>query len=367
MESVVDQWNSSDFSWLHSLSAGCFFARSQQRQGASANIVAEIPGRAAPEISAKERSFQAWVAAALKELSRDGTQPDSILSCTIQTGGDGDMVEYDDFYVGAFREPKFLRFVMRDWENRFDTDERHLLTSWDVPFSRIVAVILRERTAPGYPLKSPAPDGSWYWREPYYQTRVYIVDQGIQCRLLDSANPESDEPYRWLRANVHDPAIRFYQDSQDSPTYGDGAVGRDFMDQYANRLTDRSEAQQDLVDAARAAALQPAEVRELLKSGSTRIRDYVSSKEYDEHLYEWVRSPNARSPVPFAEQQITAAERIADLVLAGVIKRRYYAIAAYDYFANVSGSTSRESEKFRVELLGGVHRILYWRLASVLD
>lgn len=273
----------------------------------------------------------AWERASRAMLSEDGLQPDAVLRCTVQSGGDGSAAEFTDILVGAFREGRFLRFVMRR-DDEEDYDPETDLHSWDVPFDRIFAVILRERTSPGFPFKTPRPDGSYWTTEPYYQTRLYTVGRGMECRLLDAASPRSRVPFDWVQANLSDPEIRFASDSQDDALYGDTAGTVDRLDEYVNRLKTRSQMKEHQALAREAVTVSDARLRALVAASPEGIRTYLGSPENAHDLDRWIAHLTEKHEITFSPAQLAYVQRVTELVLVGTIPASYYGVFFYDNF-----------------------------------
>lgn len=155
--------------------------------------------------------------AALAYLRRTGSAAD-ILECTFQTS---DSDAHDDYLKGAiaaYREEKCLRLIAENGEP--DNPYWH---TWEFAWSNIVAVIRRKRSTPAVRTDTQQADGIYARKGMYVQTRLYTMRRGIECRILsrELEDMNGDDVYRWLKRHILDDGVRYFEDSQDSPLFGD--------------------------------------------------------------------------------------------------------------------------------------------------
>lgn len=285
-----------------------------------------------------------WESGARALMLQNGRTPDAILHCIVQAGGDGPGCDFNDMFVGAFRDEKFLRLVMRDQDEE-DYDPAEHLHAWDVPFSEIVAVICRERTKPGYPrllgFQASDLEGEHLSNAPYLQTRVYKVTRGMECRLLDREQPRSRRPFDWLKENLRDPDVRFETDSADNPIYGDtlSKVVGDSLDEYALALKSRADAAEDAALSQRALALSEGEVNALRTQYGEDLSTF--SAEFDRWFKEL--TGDSADTVPAAARDY--AKTVAERVLTGAFPKRRFGIFFYDNFPAHLGTSAAVKAK----------------------
>jgi hypothetical protein len=287
--------------------------------------------------------------AAAEYFAKGELPPDSVLRCTIQTG-DGDNADFLDGYVGAFRREKFLRFVMQNDER--DDDGTYGWHSWDVPWTRLVEVILRERTSPQVLTDARQPDGTFACKGPYLQTRLYTMGRGIECRLLDADYREMDRgaPFKWLKSNVNDGDARFSEDTQEEPQYGDAP---DCLDGYALDMQAREDRLTDEAASKDALSLSDKQTADLLAKRPSAVRDRYGSEDFAATLAR--RLSNARDKQKdITDDQITYTRRVISLVYAGAVPRRY---AEMFYFVHFS-KRPRASKEVKEQLKGVVRLMI---------
>lgn len=306
------------------------------------------PSRAAPG-----SADAIWETGARALMLKDGRMPDAILHCIVQAGGgDSPASCFDDIYLGAFRADKFLRLVVRD-RDELDYDPAEHLHAWDVPFSEIFAIVCRERTKPGYPrelgFRVAELEGTGLSHAPYFQTRIYKVGSGMECRLLDQHDPRSTRPFEWLKENVTNSDARFCTDTEDNPTYGDTLfkVVGDSLDEYALALKSTSEAAKDREASREALNLTDAQLR-TLRSAAAQMkfpaRHYNSLKDtglndasenlagYVAEFDRWYAELVGDSPEAVPREFRNYGRALVERLVLGQIAPRYYAILFYDNF-----------------------------------
>ena len=300
------------------------------------------PGAEAPRTYAANSQVDSSAASYLR---KDGTSPNAALHCVIQTG-DGDNADFLDGYVGTFRSGKFLRFVMQNDER--DDNGTYGWHSWDVPWSRLVEVILRDRSTPQVLTDARQPDGTYARKGPYLQTRIYTMGRGIECRLLDADYREvrKGEPFRWLKSNANDGNVRFSEDTQEEPQYGDAP---DCLDGYALDMKVHDERATDEAASEGALSLAGKRIAELLAKRSSAIRVRYGSEEFAATLKR--RLSNARDKQrDITDDQIGYTRRLIDLVYAGAVPWRYAEMFFFIHFPK----RPRGSKEVKEQLKGVV-------------
>jgi hypothetical protein len=275
---------------------------------------------------------------ASEHLTRGDVTPDSILRCTIQTSGHDP--DFFDGRVGSYRAGQFIRILMQNDES---DDPEEYWHSWDVPWSKLVEVILRVRTTPVVATNIRQPDGTFRRKGLYHQTRLYRVGLGIECRLLDSDGSDltDGEPYRWLKSNIGDGDVRFTQDTQEDTQYGDD--GQDALDAYALYAKERAERVEDEHASDRVLFLSRSEVADLMAKRPTEIQAYARSQEYTDVLAKWLSDAQTRQS-GIEPAHADYVRRIVDLSLAGVILYRFCEMFFYANF-RTAGRPASEAAK----------------------
>lgn len=292
-------------------------------------------------------------------LEQGGVKPDSTVACIIQTG-DGEQSDFLEGIVGSYRSAQLLRIVIQNDE---PGDPRGYWRSWDVPWSDVVEVILRERATPEVHSNTLQPDGTYFRKGPYVQTRLYKVGKGIECRFLDRDERamETGEPYRWLKAHLTDDGVRFSADTQQNSQYGDRAEGRnDALDAYTLHAKTRGERSVDEAASSGALSLAPRQIAELMAARPQKIRDYFASEEFSASLAR--RLANSRKALGgMAQAHADYTRRVIELAYAGAIPRRYAEMFFYKHFRTAGGGAT---EMTKGEL-AGVLRLMLQALPSL--
>jgi hypothetical protein len=281
-------------------------------------------------------------------LTKDGSRPDAVLHCTIQTGGP--TPDFLDGLVGSYHGGKFLRILMQNDEG---DDPRGYWHSWDVPWSQLVEVILRARTTPQVGTNTRQPDGTYARKGLYLQTRLYKVGRGIECRLLDpdGDDMESGEPYRWLKSNILDGGVRFSEDTQENPQYGDD--GEDQLDAYALHVKSREEREADEAASERAPSLSGSEIAALMAARPEKVRDYFTSQKFADSLARRIKAVSDRQGA-IPQASIDHVRRVIELAFAGAVPRSYSEMFFYIHFPEFP----QTSAKVKADLVGVVRLML---------
>lgn len=159
---------------------------------------------------------------ALAHLRASGADPD-ILECTFQTSDFSPHDDYLDGFLAAYPEEKLLRFAVEGYEG---DEPWHI---GETPWSDAVAVIRRARNTPHVSTNVKQADGTYARKGQYVQTRVYTLSHGITYRILnrDPDEMHDDEPFYWLKRHMLDDGVRYFEDTQEDPLFGEGPDGLD--------------------------------------------------------------------------------------------------------------------------------------------
>lgn len=306
------------------------------------------PASSAP-LSQREKNRAHRETEAQEHLSKDGLSPDSTLECIIQTGGPSP--DFLEGIVGSYHGEKLLRIVMQNDESDDPSGYWH---SWDVPWEKLVEIVLRARTTPLVGTNTRQPDGTYARRGPYLQTRLYKVGRGIECRLLDpdGADMERGEPYQWLKSNVLDRDVRFSKDTQEDPQYGDD--GQDQLDGYTLNLETREEREPDEAAARRAVLLSDSEIVALMSARPEKVRSYFGSQKYTDALDRRIAAVRSRQGT-IAQAELDHVRRVIELAFAGAIPRSYSEMFFYIHFPT---SGTQATAKAKADLVGVVRLML---------
>lgn len=282
---------------------------------------------------------------AAQHFERDGKHPDSILRCTLQSG-DGSNADFLDCAIGLYRNDRVLRILMQNDEP--DDPSDYWLCCGDVPWSELLQVILRTRTTPTVQMDIPQPDGTYGFKGPYLQTRLYMAGVGSVYRFLGRDDPGSAAPFEWLKANIDDPEIRFTEDTQENALFGDNTykVVSDSLTEYAMAIKMRSERADDAEFSKRAlslpdhelAALRAAAPKEFSRRNFNPLKDsglndapkdFASFIDEFDRWYVELVGEGAETVSPALR---TYAKTVVERLALGAIRSRYFGIFFYGHF-----------------------------------
>lgn len=285
-------------------------------------------------------------------LLAGGVRPDSVLGCIYDSGQDG----YYEMLLGAYYDAKFLRFVMENDNEYRDDYWRH----WDVPWSEFVQVIRRYRTTPPARSLIKQPDGTYKLPGDYFQTRLYGLRRGTTfLRLLAPDPRRSDEPYRWLRSHVKDGVVRFAEDEQNDPLYGDAD---DALERYVLDIKSRDEREQHEA-ASRNALSLTAKQRAALKAESPqKIREYLDTVDYQRYLAKYIDGVTDANGNVLAEVYRDYAKSIIELTFIGAIPKNFHGLFFYENFPRPADYERIINFDVKAKLLRGMHVIFNWWL-----
>ena len=275
-------------------------------------------------------------------LEKNGVHPDSTIPCVIQTS-DGDQADFLQGILASYHSTEILRVVIQIDEQG---DPRGYWRSWDIPWSKIVEIVLRQRTTPQVHTNTLQPNGTYGREGKYAQARLYEVGKGIACRFLDREPREMEEgkPYRWLQKYVLDTAVRFSSDTQEDSLYGDRARGGDdSMDGYALHAKARDEREQDERASAHAMGLTPAQIQTLMASRPAAVRERIAAPKFAKELEDsFANAESNHGHIALAHKQYV--RKVIDLTYAGTIPRRFAGVIFYSHFKS-TGAQASESAK----------------------
>jgi hypothetical protein len=319
------------------------------------HFIAGRSNRPVRNVSQPQVRETAWHHDAEKHLLAGGVKPDSVLSCTYDSGLDG----YYEMLLGAYREGRFLRVVMQnDSEDvRLHNDYwRH----WDMPWTQLVQVIRRERTTPPARSRIRQPDQTYELAGEYFQARVYSVFRGASFLRLLALDPRSsDEPYRWLRSHIQDAGLRFAEDEQDDPLYGDAD---DMLQRYVLEVETREEREQHEAASRKALSLSAEERAALKAKCPERIRKHLDSTDYSRDLAKYIDSVRDANGNSLAGVYTNYAKAIVELTMIGAIPSNFYSLFFYENFPQPANYAQVISAEVKAGLRSGMQAVLNWWL-----